>query len=264
MRRINLKYWPWKMSITYRYLLTRVTKYIPKSLLKIDNAHDLLNKIDSSAFLAVWFVHPLNGQLNRQLTMSNIALAYKPEIVIETGTYVGSSTPYLASLASDQTITIESQEKFLVQAKKHFIHLGQFAEKISVIHGDSSVELKKVLSQIPCGNKVLFYLDAHLDSVLPLKEELELIINWGGSFIVVIDDFQIPDDSSFGYDHYEGEAINLGLIPNTFKGELWLPNHTADFESGGRKGTAYLFSELALSEIEVSKVFGIRHYRNWS
>ena len=264
MRRINLKYWLWKVSIFYRSMVTRATKYIPKILLRIDNAHDLLEKIDSSAFLAVWFVHPLNGQLNRQLTMSNIALIYKPEIVIETGTYVGSSTPYLASLASNQMITIESQEKFLAQAKKHFIHLGLFAEKISIIHGDSSVEINKVLSQIPQENKILFYLDAHWDSVLPLKEELELITNRGGSFIVAIDDFQIPDDSSFGYDHYDGEAINLGLIPNTFKGELWLPNHSADFESGARKGTAYLFSELALSEIEVSKVFGIRHYRNWS
>ena len=264
MRRINLKYWLWKVSIFYRSMVTRATKYIPKILLRIDNAHDLLEKIDSSAFLAVWFVHPLNGQLNRQLTMSSIALIYKPEIVIETGTYVGSSTPYLASLASNQMITIESQEKFLAQAKKHFIHLGLFAEKISIIHGDSSVEINKALSQIPQENKILFYLDAHWDSVLPLKEELELITNRGGSFIVAIDDFQIPDDSSFGYDHYEGEAINLGLIPNTFKGELWLPNHSADFESGARKGTAYLFSELALSEIEVSKVFGIRHYRNWS
>jgi len=223
MRTIDLKYWRWKMSIIYRYLLTRVTKYIPKSLLKIDNAHDLLKNIDSSAYLAVWFVHPLNGQLNRQLTMSNIALAYKPEIVIETGTYVGSSTPYLASLAGNQMITIESQGKFLAQAKNHFIHLGLFAGKISIIHGDSSVEINKVLRQIPRENKILFYLDAHWDSVLPLKEELELIANRGGSFIVVIDDFQIPDDSSFGYDHYDGEAINLGLIPNTFKGELWLP-----------------------------------------
>ena len=249
------------MKRAYRKQLTHLTRLIPKALLRIDNAHDLLSKIDSSAFLAVWFVHPVNGQLNRQKTMTGIALKFFPQIVIETGTYVGSTTPYLASLASEKAITIESQDKFLSQAKTHFVHLGAFGKRIEALKGDSAEELERILGMIAKDKKVLFYLDAHWGSVLPLKRELKVITEWNGSFVIVVDDFKIPDDESYGFDHYGDEFVGVECIPATFQGELWFPDHSSELETGGRKGTAYLFSSNALRAINPREISGIRPFK---
>ncbi len=250
-----------RMKRVYRRQLTHLTRLIPKALLRIDNAHDLLSKIDSSAFLAVWFVHPVNGQLNRQKTITDIALKFFPQIVIETGTYVGSTTPYLASLASEKAITIEIHDKFLTQAKVHFVHLGAFGKRIEVLKGDSAEELERILGMTAKDKKLLFYLDAHWGSVLPLKRELKAITKWNGNFVIVVDDFKISDDESYGFDHYGDEFVGVGCIPSTFQGELWFPDHSSELETGGRKGTAYLFSSNALRALNPREISGIRPFK---
>lgn len=53
-----------------------------------------------------------------------------------------------------------------------------------------------------------FHLDAHWDDDLPLRNEVQVIVeSWK------IDDFQVPDDLGNGFDDYGGEkTISLSFV----------------------------------------------------
>ena len=135
----------WKIKLLIRSKLTFISRKIPRIFLKLDNAHFLLQKMDSWTYLNVWFIQPLNGQFQRMRTIQHLAQVLKPDIVVETGTYVGSSTPLLATFASKTLFTIEKNPIFLKQAQTHFVHLGAFAVKINPFLGDSCEVLNQIL-----------------------------------------------------------------------------------------------------------------------
>jgi hypothetical protein len=63
------------------------------------------------------------------------------------------------------------------------------------------------------GRTILFYLDAHWNDDLPLEEELELIFSVHPHAVVMIDDFQVPDDPGYQFDEYgPGKALTPALI----------------------------------------------------
>ena len=49
---------------------------------------------------------------------------------------------------------------------------------------------------------LFFYLDAHWNEDLPLAEELDTIFCRSSNPVVMIEDFQVPDDPDYGYDDY--------------------------------------------------------------
>ena len=55
--------------------------------------------------------------------------------------------------------------------------------------------------------KILFYLDAHSDDDYPLQDEIKYIVENYKNFILLIDDFQVPEDDGYGYDSYRGKKI---------------------------------------------------------
>ena len=50
------------------------------------------------------------------------------------------------------------------------------------------------------------YLDAHWENFLPTTQEINDLIEWGGTFIAIVDDFQVPGFPEYGFDMY-GESI---------------------------------------------------------
>jgi len=66
-------------------------------------------------------------------------------------------------------------------------------ENVELRLGDSRFRL----NELP---HLFAYLDAHWDADLPLAEELEIVLGWGSDAIVMIDDFQVPDDPGYGHD----------------------------------------------------------------
>lgn len=182
-------------------------------------------------------------------TCVEICQRYKPQIAIETGTFYGTTTVALSSLVSEQTFTIELNQEYANLAATYFRAKGFDDNRIKLIRGNSETEIVNVLSQVSRDSRIFVYLDAHWGQKLPIQDELSALINWGGAFVAVNDDFEVGGGSNFGFDSYNGINLDLSLIPKNFLGTIYLPNHLALQEYGARRGTCYLFSAKALEFI---------------
>jgi predicted O-methyltransferase YrrM len=191
----------------------------------------------------MWAVRPMNGQRNRLKTSFLLSEILKPDIAIESGSYLGTTTQYLVSFASKKTYSIEINNQFASIAKdrlKSDIEAG----RVEIIEGNSAQHFSQIFKSIsPKTSRVFAYLDAHWLENIPLLAEIQALLDWGGDFIAVIDDFYIPQDLGYGYDLYENHRVDISHIPNSNEISVWIPSEKSDSESGARRGTAYVISE---------------------
>ena len=75
---------------------------------------------------------------------------------------------------------------------------------------------------------------------LPLCEEVELIFNNYSNSVIVIDDFQVPDDPGYGFDDYsDNDRITAGYLAkaNVPRSLLYFyPSTSASTETGAKRG----------------------------
>lgn len=200
-------------------------------------------------FQGEYWVYPLGGQARRIAKIVNLVDSFKPTLVIETGTYLGTTTPMLANISGVRCVTIEKMARYAMKAKQHF-DFNYPDLKIESIVGNSSDELTKLLNDVPPKNeRVLAYLDAHWFDYLPTFDELKALMNWGGAFVAIIDDFHVEEDEGYGWDQYiNGNKVDKNLVPNELM--LFVPTTSSKLEGLFRKGTAYVVNEKAIEEIE--------------
>ena len=216
-------------------------------------------RIDS--YLDLWVVRPMNGQRTRLRTSFLLSQLVKPSIAIESGSYLGTTTQYLVSLVSEKTYSIEVNAEFAAVAKARLesdIHSG----RIEIVDGDSAVEMPRILGGLDSKSHTVFaYLDAHWLEHIPLRDEVQALLEWGGDFVAVVDDFYIPSDLGYGYDQYRNHRVDISHIPNSDKISVWVPEDDSSTESGAHRGTAYIvssrFKDLVTAE---SKNLKLRKY----
>ena len=125
-------------------------------------------------------------------------------------------------------------------------------KKVNVkLYLDSSVPfLKDRVGRTTRDTRQLFYLDAHWENYLPLREELELIFETYRNAIVVIDDFNVEDDPGYGFDSYgPDKTLNLDLlrrcnVPPMF---IFYPSTRSDQETGMRRGWAVITTNAEMA-----------------
>ena len=180
----------------------------------------------------------------------------KPKAIIETGTYLGTSTEWLSAFQ----IPLWSVEA----NAKHFGYSYQrlFDIKHVKLHlGDSRRLLKEkfygALDEY-VEESIFFYLDAHWEEDLPLREELEIIFSIFKRPIVLIDDFKVEDDDGYRYDDYGPEKKldwhYISPVLNTFTLAAMYPSAAADTETGARRGSIILARQAS----ELSKLTQLR------
>ena len=205
----------------------------------------ILHYIDPYIYMNKWFSRPFNGQVSRHKQIQQISNVVKPDVAVETGTFLGTSTPYLATMVSGNTYTIEFVAKYAKKARMRFESEFQNL-RITLIEGNSVKEIQRLLRTIPPTSTILAYLDAHWEKELPTAQELNELLQWGDNWVAVIDDFKIPGDDSYGFDQYGDLVVDQSLIPQGVR--LMVPNQSAKSESGARKGTAYVFGPAYKNE----------------
>lgn len=155
---------------------------------------------------------------------------------VETGTFLGETTEEMARTGLD-VFTVELDER-----RKHF--LAEKLQHYPLVHltiGDSRDFLRALVSEPRCPlQTVLFYLDAHWNADLPLREEVEFIVKTWRRSVIVIDDFQVPGDSGYGYDSYPGvgELTQDYLVPLPLT-HFW-PKLPSKQENGACRGCTVL------------------------
>lgn len=191
---------------------------------------------------------PFNGQRARVALFESIAVKCSPVAIVETGTYLGTTTEYLAATRLP-IYSVEYDRRTYGFAKTRLWR----QRNVHLKRGDSRAALRAWLDgplHNYCGGPVLFYLDAHWEPDLPLSGELAVIFDRRSNAIVMIDDFNVPFDNGYGYDDYgEGKALVPKYIEpavRSYQLRVFYPSTPSAEETGARRGCVVLVREALL------------------
>jgi hypothetical protein len=192
----------------------------------------------------------LNGQVRRREIVRELGRTIQFDGAIETGTFRGFSTEFLAAVFG-RIWTVEGNERaFAFSAKR----LSTNAD-VTIEFGDSRDFLNRLLRRPEMNDKTLFiYLDAHWKDDLPLADELAVIATAPIRCVVMIDDFEVPDDSGYGYDDYgPGRALIEANLPvSVLTGwALMYPAARSEDETGARRGCCLLASPALVDQAQL-------------
>ena len=185
---------------------------------------------------------PFNGQAGRKAVFDAIVGLQKPNLIVESGTYLGTTTEALAA-AKVPVVTFENDRRNYGFARARLRNFANVELRLC----DSRLGMKKLLQRkesFPGDGGLFAYLDAHWGADLPLAEELEIVFGWDSDAIVMIDDFQVPGDPGYRYDDYgPGKALTPDLVERacrTFGLEQLYPVLASASETGAKRGCVVL------------------------
>ncbi|HUD86252.1 MAG TPA: class I SAM-dependent methyltransferase [Xanthobacteraceae bacterium] len=181
------------------------------------------------------------------------------ENYIETGTYLGSTTHFLATTARRRGAPVYSCE---INDDHYEIASRTVGDMENVhLHHGNSVDFLRSLSTTVSDAVNFVYLDAHWYDYLPLRDELSVIGDWPNT-VVMIDDFKVPFDERFGWDRYDDEReICMAYIEGSIgAGAVYFPNYSAEQE--GLK-IARGYCVIAFSERYAEVLDGVRLLRRF-
>lgn len=202
----------------------------------------------------------LNGQSHRQRMVEAFIRDLPLHAIVETGTYRGTTTAYLAAVSALPIYTVEVDRR---KQGFSFAMLRQ-CNNVRRYSGDSRQFLRRLAATPDLADKtVLFYLDAHGNGELPLAEEIDIIFRHWRRAVVLIDDFQVPDDAGYGYDNYgPGKALNRDYIEpavRAFSLRTFFPSVKSKSETGWKRGSVTLAADPDL----IRTLRTIREIREW-
>jgi len=183
---------------------------------------------------------PFNGQIGRQALFLELHRTCSFRAIVETGTYRGGTTEFMARRTAVPVYTVES-------APRHYHYAHRRLRRCPGVRlelGDSVDFLEKLARDpaVPRDN-LFFYLDAHWWERLPLREEIETIRRHWPDSIIMIDDFEVPGDPGYRFDDC-GPGKRLGVDILSFLPKpgpkMLFPTCPSSRESGSRKGCVVL------------------------
>lgn len=185
---------------------------------------------------------PFNGQSARQALFRAIVEHAQPQAVIETGTFLGTTTEFLAT-AGLPVFTIEADRLYYGFSRARF----RRDARVRVILGDSRSALRALVTgplDSLANSPVFVYLDAHWNADLPLAEEIDIVFSAWPAAIVMIDDFLVPEDAGYRYDDYgPGKALELSYLKTAIAEHglaVYFPATPSAAETGARRGCVVL------------------------
>jgi hypothetical protein len=208
------------------------------------------------------FGGPFNAQRGRQNIFLELVQVANPNAIVETGTFRGTTTEFMAAKSRLPVYTVEVHPQFY-----HFAKLRLRAQRlVRVSRGDSRSFIRQLTkdASVPKEN-VFFYLDAHWGADLPLREEVEMIAGAWKRFAIMIDDFEVPDDPGYAFDDYGiGRRLCLEYLPDLSSLGLvaFFPSLSSEAETGARRGSVVLAD--APSAQRLLEVGSLREYRGGS
>jgi predicted O-methyltransferase YrrM len=195
-----------------------------------------------------------NWQSGRKQIFTDLIRSIKFDVVIETGTWIGNTTGYMAEASGLPVISTELTRRFHALAHNRLRHL----EGIRLVNADSRHFLQLLAADEKLKDAFPFiYLDAHWYTDLPLNEEIDLIAATWKRFVVMIDDFKVPGDDGYGYDDYgPGKVLSLEYIgPRLLQYGLavFFPSIQSNAETGLRRGCVVLAPHGMIAD-EITRV----------
>ena len=192
---------------------------------------------------------PMNGQGARCRMVAQIIAAHQPCAIIETGSYRGTTTEWFASFQTPVFSCEANGVNYGFATSRLASH-----RHVAIQRSDSRAFLRALdwSALNASGRPVLFYLDAHWHEDLPLAEELAIVLENCAQPVVVIDDFEVPDDPAYAFDDYgPGKALTwdyVAAIVSRHGLAAAYPATPSGDETGARRGCLALARNGALLE----------------
>lgn len=193
---------------------------------------------------------PFNGQAGRQQIFQELISKVRFQAIIETGTYRGTTTEFLAKESKLTVYTVETEPRYYHYARIRLRAHGNIRLEL----GDSRMFLEHLARDpaVPKSN-AFFYLDSHWLEDLPLKQEVGLITSFWRGTAIMIDDFEVPEDAGYSYDDYgPGKRLclehlqplsSLGLSP-------FFPTLPSAQETGRKRGCVVLADQILAERLQ--------------
>lgn len=187
---------------------------------------------------------PMNGQPGRQAIVRELLTELDIELVVETGTYTGSTTLWFAEHGV-RVVSSELDDRYRRLAAERIRRRADVRDRITVLGADSRAAIGSIgTSSSFTACRTLFYLDAHWNEDLPLRGELALIEELWDDYVIVIDDFRVDDDPGYSYDVYSPEVGLTREYLATWSGAArhrsWWPAVPSSDEPTGSRGCIVL------------------------
>lgn len=219
------------MSLTIRRVREKLGKAV--EALPADLAAAIEFHSNSRAHFYPWG-SAMNGQTARLEVCRRILTELPLEVVLETGTYRGVTTEWLATFGKP-VHSIEVEPRFHHFARRRLAP----CPNVSLVLGDSETAIEGELAETLRDRSVFAYLDAHWREHLPLREEITAIGELAQDFVILIDDFEVPDDKGYVFDDYgpTGACTLAFIAPALPRGTaIYHPTTPAEHETGRRTG----------------------------
>ena len=104
----------------------------------------------------------------------------------------------------------------------------------------------------------------YLKQCLPLKEDSRVgnSSKWNtnnySNYIICIDDFAVPKDSSWGFDSYAEVNLDIELLRNLSNVKIYFPGYSSDLETGEKRGTVFL------TNTNIDEIFKTNNFQIYS
>jgi hypothetical protein len=192
----------------------------------------------------------MHAQEGRRAVVSELFRAFGLRQAVETGTFIGNTTNYLARSFGVPVYSSELVPRYHHTARRMLREVPGVHLRLQ----DCRSFLRELASDPQMtSTPTFFYLDAHWYDDLPLADELDIIASAWKDYAVLVDDFAVPADPGYVYDDYgTGKALVIEyLLPCMRKHELraFFPTTRASDETGGQAGYVVVVPETAASAL---------------
>jgi predicted O-methyltransferase YrrM len=222
--------------ILRRFVPTSIRSYFHDLQYRVANLEMVVDVLIASPVYTPGDDVGFNGQLIRKQIFCDLVAQFPFEVILETGTWTGNTSAYMAQTSGLPVHTCEANPRFLAVAKMRLANVQgvhfQLADSRRFLEQSARSELASKFA--------LFYLDAHWYDDLPLAQELDIIERGWRQFVVLIDDFRVPGDEGYGYDNYGPKKIlaieYLADIMHSRDLEAFFPAESSAQETGSKRG----------------------------
>jgi hypothetical protein len=203
---------------------------------------------------------PFNGQQLRRRLFEEMTKQIALAGIVETGTHRGTTTAFFRRISTCPIYSFETNPR-------HYAFAAAKLKDLPNLHlrcCDSRVGLRDLAdSQHLPGGRVFFYFDAHWAGELPLAHEIDLAFRHWPEAVVMVDDFEVPDDPGYSFDDFgSGKALTLSYLADHHiaPAGIWFPRCASDDESGERRGCVVLAQD---SDV-VRRIDAVTALRRWT
>lgn len=179
---------------------------------------------------------PFNDDIHLATKFLALRDKYAIKHIIETGTYHGNTTEWMAQ-NFENVYTCESNQTYFDIASKVLEPFPNVTNKLQ----DSRQFLESVLPTLD--GPTIVFLDAHwYDN--PLLGEIVAIGKYGKRPILAIHDFKVPGKPEFGYDTYPGIVYEWNYIKKAVEEAYGTNNFRIEYNevaTGSMRGCIFVY-----------------------